>query len=262
MAVTSTPAPSRAAVLDPAEIDEQLVEATEDSEHPMSEREFHGVKLLLESIERVLAGRTAWVGCYLRLEHGPEGRSHLVPDCLVALGVPRGTQDVYRMSEVGKAPDLVIELASPSTARRELSVKPAIYEEIGVRELVIFDPGYDDPYKRALPFLVPLAGYLRDSEGRLRFRLAEQGRLQSQVLGVTFEVHGSELRLRGPDGALVPTDAEALAQAEEARQQAEEARQQAEEARQQAEEARQQAQARAAALEEELRRLRGERGDS
>jgi hypothetical protein len=33
-------------------------------------------------------------------------------------------------------------------------------------------------------------------------------------------------------------------------------------ARQQAEEARQQAQARAAALEEELRRLRGERGDS
>ena len=76
------------------------------------------------------------------------------PDCVIAFGVnPDGivARNGYVISEVGKPPDFVLEVASRSTGRRDYTVKRDGYVEYGVREYWRFDhaPG---------PSRVPLAG--------------------------------------------------------------------------------------------------------
>ena len=46
----------------------------------------------------------------------------------------------YVISEIGKPPDLVLEIGSASTGRRDYTVKREIYEEYGVGEYWRFDP--------------------------------------------------------------------------------------------------------------------------
>ena len=80
-------------------------------------------------------------GGYLRREAG-NASEQLAPDCVVAFGVnPRGITDRngYVISEVGKPPDLVLEVASRSTGRRDYTVKREAYAGYGVREYWRFD---------------------------------------------------------------------------------------------------------------------------
>ena len=66
------------------------------------------------------------------------------PDCLVALEVsvpPAAITDAngYTISEIGKPPDFVLEVASESTGQRDYTVKRDIYAAYGVREQWRFD---------------------------------------------------------------------------------------------------------------------------
>ena len=56
----------------------------------------------------------------------------------------------YNLSEIGKAPEFVLEVASRSTYRRDLYEKPDIYARIGVSELWMFDPTGGELYGQAL----------------------------------------------------------------------------------------------------------------
>ncbi len=66
------------------------------------------------------------------------------PDGLVAKGVsdPQGIiwRNGYVISEVGKPPDFVLEVASRSAGRRDYTVKRDGYARYGVREYWRFDP--------------------------------------------------------------------------------------------------------------------------
>ena len=67
----------------------------------------------------------------------------VAPDIYLAFGVDAEAirpRKIYLPWEVGKPPDLAIEIASESTAQRDLSRKPAIYQQIGIREFWRFDP--------------------------------------------------------------------------------------------------------------------------
>ncbi len=69
-------------------------------------------------------------------------RSSPVPDCVVAFGVDaRRIFDTngYVISEVGKPPEFVLEVASKTTGRRDYEVKRGIYAEMGVLEYWRFD---------------------------------------------------------------------------------------------------------------------------
>ena len=44
------------------------------------------------------------------------------------------------MWRVGKAPDFVLEILSPSTSRKDAADKPALYRRMGAREYFLFDP--------------------------------------------------------------------------------------------------------------------------
>ena len=64
------------------------------------------------------------------------------PDCVVAFGVAPAAifeRNGYVISEVGKPPDFVLEVASESTGRRDYTAKRTIYAEYGVAEYWRFD---------------------------------------------------------------------------------------------------------------------------
>ena len=78
---------------------------------------------------------------YLRHEAGNDAE-RLAPDCVVAFGVdPEAivARNGYVISEVGKPPDFVLEVASRSTGRRDYTVKRAGYAGYGVQEYWRFD---------------------------------------------------------------------------------------------------------------------------
>ena len=120
------------------------------------------------------------------------------PDCIVAIGVEDPdaiiARNGYVIGEVGKPPDLVLEVASRSTGRRDYTVKREIYENFGVSEYWRFDHtggSYHD---------APLAGdHLVDSEYRpLRIHHDQNGLIwgHSRVLGLDICWLDKELRFR------------------------------------------------------------------
>ena len=76
--------------------------------------------------------------CYDTRDHSPWAQM----DCVVAFGVDPDAifaRNGYVISEVGKPPDFVLEVASESTGRRDYTAKRAIYAEYGVAEYWRFD---------------------------------------------------------------------------------------------------------------------------
>ena len=114
-----------------------------------------------------------------------DNQSWLQPDVLVACGVPyRPRRTVYKLWEEGQAPDFILEVASPSTVKRDAGFKARAYAALGVREYWRLDP---DPAGRLLERA--LEGY-RWQAGRYE-RLASVERhgretLRSEALGWTY----------------------------------------------------------------------------
>ena len=77
------------------------------------------------------------------LRHDPANEDEqFAPDCVVAFGVNPDaivSRNGYVISEVGKPPDFVLEVASRSTGRRDHTVKRTGYAGYGVQEYWRFD---------------------------------------------------------------------------------------------------------------------------
>ena len=77
------------------------------------------------------------------LRHDPANEDEqFAPDCVVAFGVDPDaivSRNGYVISEVGKPPDFVLEVASRSTGRRDHTVKRTGYAGYGVQEYWRFD---------------------------------------------------------------------------------------------------------------------------
>ncbi len=168
------------------------------------------------------------------------------PDLLVAFDADPDlyyAQNGYVISEQGKPPDFVLEVASPSTGRRDTVEKRIRYAELGIPEYWRFDEtGQYHGARLAADRLV---------DGRyepIQIDHLPDGRLQghSAVLNVDLRWTNGQL------GWFDPATGEHIAtfDSERARAEAERA------TRLQAESRAQQAEARTAELEAELRRLR------
>lgn len=85
-----------------------------------------------------------------------DGNRRLQPDCIIVFDVDaeaiRYNLPNYWIWEVGKSPDFVIEIASPSTASNDLGRKRDLYAELGITEYWRFDPTGGELYGQ------PLAG--------------------------------------------------------------------------------------------------------
>ena len=178
------------------------------------------------------------------------------PDCVVAFGVePEAivARNGYVISEVGKPPDFVLEIASRSTGLRDYTVKREGYARYGVREYWRFDHTGGEFHDAPLAGDVLVEGVYEPVE-----ITHEPGGLiwgYSAVLDLDLCWDTGDLKLRRHlAGEYLPTPEEnqaariaAVAQVAVAEAQAA-----ASEARAAASEAQ------AAALEDELRQLRGQ----
>ena len=152
----------------------------------------------------------------------------------------------YAIDRQGKAPDFVLEVASPTTGRADYTDKRDDYERFSVGEYWRFDPSGGEYHDAALA-----GDRLVDGEYQpIEIEVLGEGRLRgySEALGLyvrwedgmlRFFDPGTESYLRSHDEDMArATSAEARAEKERA--------------------ARLAAEARLAELEDELRRLRGE----
>lgn len=94
-------------------------------------------------------------GGYLLVSAGgvQDWRDHFYPDCVVAFGVdPEAIirRNGYVISEVGKPPEFVMEIASRTTARRDETVKREGYAKLGVSEYWRFDGSGKGYYSQQL----------------------------------------------------------------------------------------------------------------
>lgn len=183
-------------------------------------------------------------------------RLRVAPDCFVVFGVSRESferNNTYLVWDVGKAPDFVFEIGSPSTASNDLGDKRELYASLGIGEYWRFDPSGGDHYGE------PLVGEtLVDGEYReLEMVRGVDGSVRGHSATLGLELHWEEGRLRFYD----PVEERWLENMDETGMRAGMAETRAEAAEAQAESeriARVSAEERMAEMEAEMRRLRGE----
>jgi len=159
-----------------------------------------------ERADVFIAGDLFWYP----VEGAPEIRT--APDVLVALGRPKADRRSYQQWREGNLPpQVVFEIASPGNRLPQMIEKFRFYERYGVQEYYVYDPDEGE-----------LSGWQREGE-QLRLIPAMQGWV-SPLLGVRFELSGTELRLSGPDGRPFATYEELAEQRDRAEAQLEEQR--------------------------------------
>ena len=188
-------------------------------------------------------------GGYLVFDAGDVGEFY--PDCVFADEVSDPPAVIWRngyvISEVGKPPDFVLEVASRSTGRRDYTVKREGYARYGVGEYWRFDPTGGEYHD------APLAGDKLTEDGvyePVEIVIEPDGRHwgYSEALELELWWVDKTLRFRNPvSGEFLPTVTEWKEAAEAERERAEAERERADAA-----------EARMAEVEAELRRLRAE----
>jgi Uma2 family endonuclease len=235
---------------------------SEEQDEPLAGQDHHDT---IDGLHYPLRGRLAGPRCYvaaeLRVHRDPANlHDYREPDILVALGVADWVRPRYELWVEHKAPDLVIEVLSPSSVEnKDLTGKRDWYRREGVREYVVLDPsGAFAPEPRLQAWRLGD----RPDGGTDRHRLAEDGTLWSELVPFGWRVVEGWVRVVDrASGEVFPPiwDVEPQLRREvelrrAAQRDAQEAQEQARLAREQARAAQEQAQ-----LAEERALLAGER---
>ena len=114
---------------------------------------FNIVDVLMRWFESI--GRSAGIAIDVFIYYEDRyGRTRPVaPDVTVAFDVDigqLGEERSYFVDRIGKPPELVMEVASPSTANHDVENKPRIYAEVGAGEYWMYDRTGGDCYGFAL----------------------------------------------------------------------------------------------------------------
>lgn len=123
-------------------------------------------------------------------------RSSVAPDVFVVFGVAKHKRRIYQTWIEGKGPDVVLEITSHTTRRRDEEQKPDVYRRMGVKEYFQYDPTGD--------YLRPaLKGRDLDDQGVYQpmsiQSLADGGvYLASPLLGLELRLHEGRLWLFDP----------------------------------------------------------------
>lgn len=108
------------------------------------------------------------------------------PDVMIVFGVNNERRRVFKLWEE-KVPDVIIEIASHSTFKKDRTDKKELYEALGVREYFIFNP----EFPKTLPSLI--AYRLKGDE--FEQLKVEKNRVKSEVLNFELVDKGDWLRL-------------------------------------------------------------------
>jgi Uma2 family endonuclease len=218
---------------------------------PMAETDIHRIELVrqIDLLERFFARQQVYVSGNLLLyyERGNVEKS-VAPDVFVVKGLAPGLRRVYKLWVEGKTPNVIIEVTSRKTKKKDTDTKPPLYARLGVREFFLFDPTQD--------YLVPpLLGYRLAGDEYEPLVADAEGGLVSDELGLRLQHERRHLMFYRLDtGERLLTAEEARRAEAKARRAAEQRCQAAEDARRAEAEARQAAEVEVARLREELRR--------
>ena len=137
----SVPDASAATAPDPlAEVDDGVFYPCSDG-RPMADNMWQAEAIMAAAGDIRVARPQALVAADI-LVYPEQGnpRVNIAPDVLVAFGLGCHKRSSYLVWREGKPPDWVLEVASPSTASRDLEIKRRRYAEMGVAEYWLFDP--------------------------------------------------------------------------------------------------------------------------
>ena len=124
-----------------------------------------------------------------------DGNRRVAPDLFIAFDVD--VAGIYEnlpnfwIWEIGKAPDFVMEVASPSTAANDLGWKRELYQRLEIQEYWRFDPTGGRLYGKPIAGERLVAG--RYEEYELQYGGDASVRGPSELLGVVFYWDGEEL---------------------------------------------------------------------
>ena len=123
-------------------------------------------------------------------------RVWVAPDVFVVFGVEDRERPNYKLWEERRAPDFVLEVASPSTWRDDLKRKRSVYARLGVPEYCQYDPKGEHLPARLMGWRLTPSGYVRQP---VETAPAGGSTLRSRTLGLELRAApGRELRLRDP----------------------------------------------------------------
>ena len=216
------PLPAAAGLPSGGEIDDLSIEYPSSDGEPMAENKWQYVAMTdtTSALEnRFIHWPDVFVGSdmlmYYRMN---DNATRVAPDVFVVFGAAgKHFRDSWIIWREGKAPDFVMEVASPSTWQRDADEKRDIYAAIGVPEYWRFDPTGDfftpgligERLIEGEYHLIPLE---TDADGVLWGR--------SDVLGLDIcALPGQELRLYDPEARqwlLTPRESEEARLAAEA----------------------------------------------
>ncbi len=129
------------------EVDDLSIEYPDSDGEPMAENDAQLFAMIdtistlrewFSSREDIYAGGDMLI--YYRMN---DNETRVAPDVFVVLGTGNHSRRSWIVWREGKAPDFVMELASGSTWRRDMTEKRDIYAEMGVMEYWRFDPTSD-----------------------------------------------------------------------------------------------------------------------
>ena len=111
----------------------ELIEGREIAMSPASIKHIFVQRNLAISIDTFLRGKK----CQLLLEAEVifDEENKFIPDLMVVC-----EPDKIKKNHIEGAPDFIVEVLSPSTKRRDITIKKEIYEKYGVKEYWIISP--------------------------------------------------------------------------------------------------------------------------
>ncbi len=175
---------------------------------------------LIDALQRYFAGRRDVYVAGNQFLYWVEGNpsQRVAPDVYVAFGVPkRPWRATWKVWEIGKAPDVIIELTSRSTAGEDLDRKYRLYQRLGVKEYILIDVRREYLIEPVILHRLVGGAYQQMPTEHLGDR---EWRVRSELLGlevvVRAEDEGYQVRLFDPmRGRTIPTGMELAEQAAE-----------------------------------------------
>ncbi|CAN5607781.1 Uma2 family endonuclease [soil metagenome] len=119
-------------------------------------------------------------------------KKYYIPDTMIAFGVSDQDRKTYKLWEEKLCPQVVFEVASESTWKKDITDKVEDYEKLGVEEYYILD-------SENLYLSLPLMAYRRDETGRFRLVVTETERIFSPLLGLEIVRTENRFRLFDPE---------------------------------------------------------------
>jgi len=160
-------------------------------------------------------GQRVYIGSDL-LVYFTEGvpRDFVVPDDFVVLDCEPGERRIFQTWKEQRVPNVVFEVTSRYTRRKDETFEPQTYAAIGVRELFLYDPTGD--------YLKPILQGYRLEEGRSTpIERNPDGALECRELGLLLKLDKRQLVMIDREcGEPLLTESEAGWAAQEAEQEA------------------------------------------